>query len=404
MKQLIISNVKLFKDKKFEWPDDATLLMLKGSNKLGKSTFEQVLRTILQVKNEMKDTTTRGEKSSTVVYKASDKDGNPMSVEWTHEDGKDKFKCSVIDGGKIKKITAVNSIRDVLGNHFRYSVQDIFNLVSTNEGKKKFMDEFVLALMTEKDKEDYLNAVIQSSSKQSKVTENNFYFKRRDLNRELELIAASLSDSVEWNADLQKELEECTLRADTESFRNKLYGVQKMISENIDTNTSIKDKRQELIDIVYALNTYDVDKSYLDLDKLNSSIKDRMTINKSLRAKLEIEENSLIRQIESAKDFATRLAELNSMKFTYDRMADKRKQFESLTDAVESYTKKIEDLKKVIADILARTKLPEGLEVVDDEVKLNGFSFDELSVSDSEARLARSLHQSTSRSSDAIPG
>lgn len=389
MNKIEITNVKAIKEKSFEWPEGTQLLLFKGKNQTGKSTIAQVLRVILQVKNDMKDTVTKGENSSKVLYRSVNKNGNPMTIEWSHENDKDKFKCTIIGKTGMKNITSVNNIRDVIGNHFHYTAQDIFNLLSTSQGRKKFMDEFVLSQMNENDKVNYIDHVLSISDKKSTRTEGNRYFTRRKLNQEIELLSASLSNVPEWNTDKERKLNDLKLKSDIETPQNNIYNKERLINDSKNVITDIIDDYQHTVKRIESLKESGVlIHSAIELPQLKNVVQNRLGELKDVISKLESEILTEKLKITVAKDNFSVIAELENDKKVYERSDEVRKQIESLSEDIEKINQEIENSKANIKAILERTKLPSGLVLNDDEVLLNGLKFDEMSISDSEARLA----------------
>jgi hypothetical protein len=390
MKTLNVTNIKKYTNKSFQWEEGTNLLLLKGSNGTGKSTFEQIMRTLLTANSDMKDPVTKGEKSGGAVYHTKDIHGNPMVVTWDHIDGADKFKCSIVDGGTIKKVSAITKIRELIGNHFRYTVHDVFTMLSSPAGRKKFIDDFVLSLMTEDDRTYYENAIIEISEKKSKATEDNIYFQRRYINKEIDIIAGQLEIVVNWDDNLAKEL------ANIEKEYNKQSEYNTQIKTLDDKIILSREKSKEIVGLYSEMESlierfksdYDIDTSSLKFNDFKEHLRTLLLPAVKLRDDMQLEIDAINNKLQVIDDSIDRMHELRQIKKSYAALDEKRAQLEYLTIQSEKLTKEIEGFKDGIKAIFERTKLPSTLTVENDEVLLNGLKFDELSVADSEARLA----------------
>ncbi len=395
MKVIEIKNIKKITDGKFEFPDNTKLLLMKGKNKVGKSTIAQVIGSILTAKGFEK-ATTKGKNSSEVVYKGQDIDGNDIVITWIIEEGRSKFKLRYLTGNKIKTISNVNDIRRIAGSYFKYTPQDIFTMLSSVPGKRKFMREFVLFSLPVELQNEYESLTNTISSNENKDTKNNLYFQRRDLNKKLEQITASLS-VVPDKSKLQKELEEEQKKVETLSSQLKIKNQYQEILEVLRNDyreiiekykivKSVMIQLHDSLKSLYGLLNTDPPDVSLTTTKMavETKLGELQAKANTLKAdidKIDVDDEKLMEAKVNADVIRKEIYDLKR----YESMIEER---EKLIEDIQLLNSSIDNIKKRINDILSKAKMPAGIKIEDDNIYLNGFILDENIVSDTETRLS----------------
>lgn len=386
MKSISIKNIKKLEDIHVEWPDNTKLIIVRGNNGSGKSTFAQVLNSILSVKNEMREPVTIGKESSSAVYKFTTNNGLPVNVKWEHKDGKDTFKCTIIKDGKSSTVSKVSDLKELFGNHYKYNVYDIFEMTKSVPGKRKFVNEFIYGSLSDLLREELETLSKSIATTSSKENEHNLYFKRRRLKAEADILAAKLSH-VEWDEADEKKLGELINSKKLELERqDTILSIIDKNKEFTEVSKTIYDKLQNILSDINYMNDHGID---FNPGIFEQVVIDALKNRKSIRLKSEAETAEALSECEKRIDSYTN--EINVLNYKKQQNIEAKQsidEYTSLKEQIELVDNKMEIAKDRIKEISSMAKLPQGVTYLDDEIRINGYLFDSLSVSDTEARLA----------------
>lgn len=373
-----ISNIKNIKELDLK-ADNVSLIIAKGKNRIGKTTLSQCLRAVITTE-AMKNAVTTGEENGKVTYQGKTIDNDDIVVNWVSSESGDKFTATVIKGDRTIRTQKKADIRALTGQFFKYSSDEIFNLLSTEPGKKKFIKEFILSFLSDDQYKEYERL----SKLLSKTDSDSYYNERTEVNRRLKDLESILSKSmsVQWNPKELERLNEAIklhdkleyLRSqyskDQNSFgdivaeiKGKLRRLSNQFSSDIKIDDCV-DKVEETI--VKYFNQY-----FENLQNHGQETKEKLVAVDS-RTKSEIENDK---------------TELLASKRVTEQLSSQREEFGRLQKRSEELDRLISETRESLSDVIKLANLPTGLSVVDGSIYLNDMPFQFDSISDSEARI-----------------
>lgn len=375
-----IRNIKKVEDLVFE-SDNCSFILAKGMNRIGKTTFSQALRSVITLES-IKNAVTEGKEEGSVTYTGKTVDGNDVVIEWITKDDTDKFRATVVINERIMSITGKKDIRQLTGNFFKYSSDDIFNMLSNEAGKKKFIKEFILTFLSEEQFKEYerLTALLSNSPKDT----NSLYNQRTDVNRRLKDLESLLSKNITIKYDeatfnmVEKAIE---VLSKVDQLRNQYtreFGAVETAANEIAGKLRFLDKSIQsgnidpLIDKINRL----VSNHYSEyFDKLKDY---------GVNLKAQVEERFKGQSKEELEALKLELLSVRNLETQFD---SQRSQYKLLDERSNLLNTQIAETRESLSEVLKMANLPKGLELIENEIILNGKPFSYDSTSDSEARL-----------------
>ena len=187
MSEISISfkNYKLLKEGEINL-SNGTIFFVQGPNNVGKTSFLNLLRSIMEVKDETENPVTFGEKEGFATGKIIGADGKSYQFRYDFNvDGKNKFQF-IDENNRV--IKTVGEMRDIF-NYTHFTVEEFFDWSKSVPGRKKQRDIF-MKLLTDKERVD-----IEDIDKKINTTNREFIESRKNLNREVDFLKKRI-DSV----------------------------------------------------------------------------------------------------------------------------------------------------------------------------------------------------------------
>ena len=388
---LTLQNIKGIENKTFRLDTPFTAFL--GANGTGKSTAIQSLETVLIGKGFMKEPITNGKQEGLIRYDGTDVNGNRITIVVNVEQpNKHSFVASTVINGKLKTITDVKKIQELMGTYYAITSEDILNMLKYAEGRRDFINKYILPLLSDEQikRLEYLQVMI--SDKKNKQTEGNLYQQRANLTKEIELLDAEIKaykvtdaekaelEKLQSVTDLLTQLEneykehanDSGKQLEIKNKSTKLNGYKNIIKDNIELIKSEFGIDYETInnisDYFFSINNHieklkEESESLYDFDKLN---------------KLQ----------ERIKNGIEKKTQLEAIKARLNPPQDKLQEFDKKFNLHREIQQKIEDYKQEIKDIYSCNQLPAGLHIEEDgKIYLNGFELDATTNSETEIKL-----------------
>ena len=393
MKTLQIVNIKKIKDLTISIPEDARMLAFIGKNGTGKSTISQVIRNLLSVNNFIEEPVQRGKDTGKAVYVGPDINGNEIRIEWEVGKEFDSFHAYIKDGAKVKVINEPGKIRQLIGTYFSLTAQEALGMMKYADSRRKFIEDYILKTMPNEALTKFQELSNRISDKKNKATEGNLFHSRTDLNKEItaiqaqikaieDLLTPEMKQDIEDEEEIRKDLKQ--LQDDLAAARNirdRNALINSISNDMADLNNRFAEANQEGHGFEkYADQLADIrDKFINELQ----AIVDTDTNN-------EIDINTHIRELGERIDNGNKLVwNITTAKESQAKKEPLENRVKELHASIENITTKIGDIKEERAELLAENLAIPGLEFDEDfNIRLNGFMFDENSVSETEAKIA----------------
>jgi len=204
---------------------------------------------------------------------------------------------------------------------------------------------------TDKQKEELNKLKIAISDKNNTQTKDNLYFKRRDLNRDIDVLTKLINNNIVTE-------EEQKLLDNENKYKE---GRDKIVDEINVSDLAIQGRLLEKTELQKQINMLDAE----------------ITAIKTKEAELN-------ERVARADKVFVRINEIKK-KTNKD---NEKLELANKTSLLQKTESEINISKEKIKIIYKNSKLPAGLEIGEDEIKLNGFSFDNTTNSESETWLA----------------
>ena len=384
-----IVNFKNIEEKQFEINGD--MIAFIGQHNSGKTTVLQAIETVIMAKGFVKKPSRNGQTDAQLEYSGTDLEGNPITIITEIDiDNQYNFTAFIIVNGKMKQIHDVKKIRELVGIYFPLTSEDVLNMVKYVEGRREFINKYLLQVFTEEQKKRIEQLQISISDKKNKATENNLYHTRAILNKELE----GLNMVIKTQTITEEEENELKLKDKVIDAINKLRSeLDPHKSDVVIKNTLLNE-----IDTIKATEADIINKLVSIETKYNKelyAIKDLVSFNlKSLLSELDTKLNNLwtsemISQYESSiqrgVEKKANLEAIERKQNPDNRILEERdKKFIKLTEI----NKQIESNKEELKQIFSNSSLPAGLEINEDDILLNGLPLDATVSGETETKIA----------------
>ena len=354
-KILKVYNYKTLGNKKevtYEFNNGGINLII-AKNRAGKTSIVQALEEHHGANKFIKNPLTEGEKDGYTEYEGTDKDGRKIKTRWEFNDNGDRIFTAVKqdENGRFKAISDPKKMVELLGKYYPITANEFFQKAKYTEGRKEIIEKYLLMCFTDKQKEELNKLKIAISDKNNTQTKDNLYFKRRDLNRDIDVLTKLINNN------------------------NVTEEEQKLL----DNENKYRESRDKIVD---------------EIEVGDLAIKGRLLEKTELQKQI----NMLDAEITAIK---TKEAELNERVARADKVFvrineikkktnkdNEKLELANKTSLLQKTESEINISKEKIKIIYKNSKLPAGLEIGEDEIKLNGFSFDNTTNSESETWLA----------------
>ena len=390
MKQTLkIVNFKNIEEKQFEINGD--MIAFIGQHNSGKTTVLQAIETVIMAKGFVKKPIRNGQTDAKIEYSGTDLEGNPITIITEIDiDNQYNFTAFTIVNGKMKQIHDVKKIRELVGIYFPLTSEDVLNMVKYVEGRREFINKYLLQVFTEEQQKRIEQLQISISDKKNKATENNLYHTRAKLNKELEglnmvIKTQTITEEEENELKLKDKVIDAInkLRSELEPHKSDVVIKNTLLNE-IDT---IKATEADIINKIVSIETKYNRELY--------AIKDLVSFNlKSLLSELDTKLNNLwtsemISQYESSiQRGVEKKANLEAIERKQNPdnsiLEERDKKFIKLTEI----NKQIESNKEELKQIFSNSSLPAGLEINEDDILLNGLPLDATVSGETETKIA----------------
>ena len=354
-KILKVYNYKTLGNKKevtYEFNNEGINLII-AKNRAGKTSIVQALEEHHGANKFVKNPLTEGEKDGYTEYEGTDKDGRKIKTRWEFNVNGDRIFTAVKqdENGRFKAISDPKKMVELLGKYYPITANEFFQKAKYTEGRKEIIEKYLLMCFTDEQKEELNKLKIAISDKNNTQTKDNLYFKRRDLNRDIDVLTKLINNNIVTEEE------------------------QKLL----DNENKYRESRDKIID---------------EIDVNDLAIQERLLKKTELQKQI----NMLDAEITAIK---TKDAELNERVARADKVFvrineikkktnkdNEKLELANKTSLLQKTESEINISKEKIKTIYKNSKLPAGLEIGEDEIKLNGFSFDNTTNSESETWLA----------------
>lgn len=336
MTQIKVSfkNYKLLKEGEFDL-SDGTIFFVQGGNERGKTTFLNLIKSIMSVKDDTKNPVTFGEKDGYATGTITGADGRDYQFRYDFNiDGKNKFQFVDDEGKVIKTITEMRAIF----NYTHFTVEEFFDWSKTIPGRAK-QREIIMGLLTDKEKDEVNSIDMMINPSSGTLIES-----RKEVGRDVEFLKKKIDSSI-ISPDERKSY---AMSDDVEKLLLKLTDERSTIETTL-LSTKVFEAQIEALNASYnefvANNTIDVQNSEREI--------------KELEERLTKEKDRLITLTSTAKtrkeDYDNKMKELNE-KVDVKLLEDKRKELEVLNDRILKGNAKKEEISRIGQRIESRNK------------------------------------------------
>lgn len=421
--RIVFKNYKTLKDGEFNI-SNGSVFFIQGQNGAGKTSFVNLLQSIMEVKDETVNPVTFGEQEGFAVGTITGADGRSYQFRYDYNvDNKRKFTFITPEGKSVKSIGEMRSIF----NYTHFTVDEFFSWSLDAKGRQKQKD-IIMKLLSDKEREK-----INDIDKLINNTTGEKFVQRQTLNREIELLKGiiskgngfteeekrilSLKDQIAPSLELllkeKKEAEDFinsvsshaivleSAQKDLDNFDNNFKKDKERLESNIQSlEQQIKDL-QERLKLENAelgnLNNNSVVERKALADKLEEASKgvDKEKLE-SYKLKLygqKADDEKGLKEVIGLEDriangnrMANEVIRLETLNIQYE---NNKKQYDEKEKKAKQLTEEIETLRKSKQDIITNSdSIPHGFEIGDDYISIDGIPFMETDLCKSAATKA----------------
>lgn len=399
--KISFKNYKLLKEGEFNL-NDGTIFFVQGPNNVGKTSFLNLLRSIMEVKDDTQNPVTFGEKEGFATGTLIGADGKSYQFRYDFNiEGKNKF-IFIDENNKV--IKTVGEMRAIF-NYTHFTVEEFFDWSKSVPGRKK-QREIFLKLLNDKEREEIEEIDLMVNTTNGELMES-----RKEVNRTVDFLKKRIDATI----------------ITPEQY--KLYKSKDSIDKLFDDLTKEKKEHETLLDSTKVIETkieaqknayqqltdYHINRvNYLakeidDLKALLSKREAELDTQQKDYAKQQEEHNTLMADLTSKVDIENISKTRAELETINERLAvgeNKRKEILRLSSIIESldkdkkeyeekkveaenydeHIKKLRERKKEI--IFSSQNIPAGWSLDDDSVTIDSVPFMETDLSKSKATKA----------------
>jgi len=410
MSEISISfkNYKLLKEGEINL-SNGTIFFVQGPNNVGKTSFLNLLRSIMEVKDETENPVTFGEKEGFATGKIIGADGKSYQFRYDFNvDGKNKFQF-VDENNRV--IKTVGEMRDIF-NYTHFTVEEFFDWSKSVPGRKKQRDIF-MKLLTDKERVD-----IEDIDKKINTTNGEFIESRKNLNREVDFLKKRIDSvilSVEQKnlyadrVNIQKLFAELT---EQQKQLESTLSSTEVFEAQIKAKNDLRDKAEQTFNEYMETSNKEIDGIEAEISRLQRQLvnKKEEVETKRLSYKEEREKydndikelskkvdidfitktrddlNLLNKRIESGKTVIEEIVKVTSI---MESLEKDKAEYETKAKEAKEFDNKIETLREKKKEIIFKSNnIPAGWSLDDDFVTIDGIPFLETDISKSKATKA----------------
>jgi len=410
MSEISISfkNYKLLKEGEINL-SNGTIFFVQGPNNVGKTSFLNLLRSIMEVKDETENPVTFGEKEGFATGKIIGADGKSYQFRYDFNvDGKNKFQF-VDENNRV--IKTVGEMRDIF-NYTHFTVEEFFDWSKSVPGRKKQRDIF-MKLLTDKERVD-----IEDIDKKINTTNGEFIESRKNLNREVDFLKKRIDSvilSVEQKnlyadrVNIQKLFAELT---EQQKQLESTLSSTEVFEAQIKAKNDLRDKAEQTFNEYVETSNKEIDGIEAEISRLQRQLvnKKEEVETKRLSYKEEREKydndikelskkvdidfitktredlNLLNKRIESGKTVIEEIVKVTSI---MESLEKDKAEYETKAKEAKEFDNKIETLREKKKEIIFKSNnIPAGWSLDDDFVTIDGIPFLETDISKSKATKA----------------
>lgn len=410
MSEISISfkNYKLLKEGEINL-SNGTIFFVQGPNNVGKTSFLNLLRSIMEVKDETENPVTFGEKEGFATGKIIGADGKSYQFRYDFNvDGKNKFQF-VDENNRV--IKTVGEMRDIF-NYTHFTVEEFFDWSKSVPGRKKQRDIF-MKLLTDKERVD-----IEDIDKKINTINGEFIESRKNLNREVDFLKKRIDSvilSVEQKnlyadrVNIQKLFAELT---EQQKQLESTLSSTEVFEAQIKAKNELRDKAEQTFNEYMETSNKEIDGIEAEISRLQRQLvnKKEEVETKRLSYKEEREKydndikelskkvdidfitktrddlNLLNKRIESGKTVIEEIVKVTSI---MESLEKDKAEYETKAKEAKEFDNKIETLREKKKEIIFKSNnIPAGWSLDDDSVTIDGIPFLETDISKSKATKA----------------
>lgn len=381
-------NLKLFKERKFQLKG-SNIYIVAASNKKGKTTFLNALKSAQLVKDDTPNPLKDGEQSGAAIVQIPGADGKMYVVKEEFDGEVIKFKMYDNLGVPVK---AIGEMRDKF-KYVHFTVDEFMKLSESEEGRRK-QRTILLNLLPEDIRKEYEELSIRESIA---YKERTGYNKACETNKKL-MDSYALNEAEKLSMTQKQEAEDA-LKVLKDSIANASNpkAIIEEIEKHKNTSKELVEKSDDLVEhFKLSVKRYDDDIAEYEskiaylrkekeaaLDKIKN-INDGKAENllmiaekvMELQAKLEgIDQKSLIEiqaRIDKGEEFIKGIQDTIRKKEKYE---DYKKAYDETLALYKEQDDKVNTCREKKKTIIANAKFPVDIDISDDKIIVEGFDF-----------------------------
>ena len=399
--KISFKNYKLLKEGEFNL-SDGTIFFVQGPNNVGKTSFLNLLRSIMEVKDDTQNPVTFGEKEGFATGTLIGADGKSYQFRYDFNiEGKNKF-IFIDENNKV--IKTIGEMRAIF-NYTHFTVEEFFDWSKSVPGRKK-QREIFLKLLNDKEREEIEKIDLMVNTTNGELMES-----RKEVNRTVDFLKKRIDatiitpeqyklykskDSIDkLFDDLTKEKKEHeTLLASTEVIETKIEAQKNAYQQLTDYHINrVNNLAKEIDDLKALLSKREAELDTQQKDYAKQQ-EEHNTLMADLTSKVDIENISKTRaELETVNE---RLAvgenkrkEILRLSSIIESLDKDKKEYEEKKVEAESYDEKIKKLRERKKEIIFSSQnIPAGWSLDDDSVTIDSVPFMETDLSKSKATKA----------------
>lgn len=352
---LVFSNYKLLKDVSFNLKGSYLYFIL-GSNNVGKTSIKNGIASMLTAKNITDEPVSRGEKQGVNSAKLPAADGLMYDVDWFFTNEKSTFVVTRPDGKKIDK---VNEIRDLF-KYTNFTVSEWFNWSLTADGIRK-QQKVILELLTKEEQDAYQLA---------KDEETLLFDNRKDKKKELDILVKQIVPLTQ---------EELTTLANEQLAKDRITKLEKELDDLKNTNLtylSLSIAKEKLLSIT---QTYD--NEFITLETIDAVTKNLFEVKEKLKVIPSNVDEKLAEINTAIETGRTYLNSINTLKQKQLSITEQQNKLTLCQKDLDKFESDLETARNKQKSILQNSSLPfDNIELTDEGVTIDGFSFKETQI------------------------